>query len=150
MFTVFYFIVFLATHCILFFVFLHVVRYCMQYSSFFYGVLFFLLIFCHYFSVSVVSFLQLCVSGVSMKKAASATGVGPRSVKKIFCSNFKPLMEGKTMYMETNLKFKNSQDYAQKPQRNCKFMNSASGKIEFKSSRRESKYGGFIKDEYCS
>ena len=59
MFTVFYFIVFLATHCILFIVFLHVVRYCMQYSSFFYGVLFFLLIFCHYFSVTVVSFFAV-------------------------------------------------------------------------------------------
>ena len=43
------------------------------------------------------------------------------------------------MYMETNLKSKNSQDYAQKPQRNCVFINSAFGKIEFKSSRRESK-----------
>ncbi len=59
LFTVFYFIVFLATHCILFIVFLHGVRYCMQYSSFFYGVLFFLLIFCHYFSVSVVSFFAV-------------------------------------------------------------------------------------------
>ncbi len=39
------------------------------------------------------------------------------------------------MHIET----KNSQDYAQKPQRNCMFMNSASGKIDFKSSRRESK-----------
>ncbi len=45
MITVFYFIVFLATHCILFIVFLHVVGYCMQYSSFFYGVLFSLLFF---------------------------------------------------------------------------------------------------------
>ncbi len=30
-----------------------------------------------------------------------------------------------------NLKFSNSQEYAQKPQRNCTFMNSASGYIVF-------------------
>jgi hypothetical protein len=29
-----------------------------------------------------------------------------------------------------NLKSENSQDYAQKPQRNCTFMNSASGLVE--------------------
>ncbi len=36
---------------------------------------------------------------------------------------------GNVNNVHRNLKSENSQDYAQKPQRNCKFMNSASGSI---------------------